>query len=143
MGAGADVAVARTPAEAAGLPADADLALYRAKAGGGERCRVFDAAMRDGYLARRALEEEVRRAALGGEFELRHQPQICSARGVPVGAEALLRWRHPARGLLAPGAFLDALRPGRWRARSGIGRSGGRAAEPRPGAGGGRGCAWA
>ena len=111
VGTSAGIAVAPA-SEAGSLLADADLALYRAKAAGGGQCHVFDAAMREDYVARRALEEEVCRAALGGEFELHYQPQVCLASGVLVGAEALLRWRHPVRGLLPPGAFLDALETG-------------------------------
>ena len=111
VGASAGVAVA-PPAEVEHLLASADLALYRAKTEGRRRCRLFDPAMRERYVARRALEEEVSRAARDGEFELHFQPQICLGRGVLIGAEALLRWRHPEQGLLPPAAFLDALEAG-------------------------------
>jgi len=111
IGASAGVAVAKST-EAGHLLASADLALYRAKAEGGRQCRVFDIAMREKYIARRALEEEVCRAALGGEFELHFQPQVCLADGTLIGAEALLRWRHPERGVLQPAVFLDALEAG-------------------------------
>jgi len=111
VGASAGVAVA-TPSEAGHLLASADLALYRAKTKGGRQCRVFDIAMREKYIARRALEEEVSRAAHNAEFELHFQPQISLAHDCLVGAEALLRWRHPERGLLPPPAFLDALEAG-------------------------------
>ncbi len=111
VGASAGVAVAASP-EVGNLLASADLALYQAKAEGGRQFRVFDTAMRDEYMARRALEEEVRRAALNGEFELHFQPQVCLARSILVGAEGLLRWRHPEHGLLLPGVFLDALEAG-------------------------------
>ncbi len=111
VGASAGVAVA-PPAEVGHLLASADLALYRAKSEGRRQCRLFDLAMRERYVARRALEEEVSRAARGGEFELHFQPQISLGRGVLIGAEALLRWRHPKHGLLPPAAFLDALEAG-------------------------------
>jgi predicted signal transduction protein with EAL and GGDEF domain len=111
VGASAGVAVA-PPAEVGHLLASADLALYRAKSEGRRQCRLFDPAMRERYVARRALEEEVSRAARGGEFELHFQPQISLGRGVLIGAEALLRWRHPKPGLLPPAAFLDALEAG-------------------------------
>ena len=111
VGCSAGVAMAG-PSEAASLLANADFALCRAKTAGHRQCRVFDAAMREEHVARRTLEEEVRRAALGGEFELHYQPQVRLADGVLVGAEALLRWRHPVRGLLRPGVFLDALEAG-------------------------------
>lgn len=111
VGASAGVAVA-PPAEVGHLLASADLALYRAKSEGRRQCRLFDPAMRERYVARRALEEEVGRAARDNEFELHFQPQISLGRGVLIGAEALLRWRHPKRGLLPPAAFLDALEAG-------------------------------
>jgi EAL domain-containing protein (putative c-di-GMP-specific phosphodiesterase class I) len=64
---------------------------------------------------------ELRRAHARGEFELHYQPQVDLATGLTFGAEALLRWRHPERGLLSPAAFLDtlagsalALDVGRW-----------------------------
>ena len=111
VGASAGVAVS-PPAEIGHLLASADLALYRAKTEGRRQCRLFDLAMRERYVARRTLEEEVGRAARGGEFELHFQPQVCLGRGTLVGAEALLRWRHPKHGLLPPSAFLDALEAG-------------------------------
>jgi len=52
------------------------------------------------------LEAELRRAFANAEFELHYQPQVDLASGRMVGAEALLRWRHPERGLLQPGVFL-------------------------------------
>ncbi len=111
IAASAGVAVAEA-SEAGHLLASADLALYRAKAEGGRQCRIFDIAMRERYIARRALEEEVCRAAHSGEFELHFQPQVCLTRGTLIGAEALLRWRHPDRGMLLPAVFLDALEAG-------------------------------
>ena len=111
VGASAGVALA-PPAEVGHLLASADLALYRAKSEGRRQCRLFDPAMGERYVARRALEEEVSRAARDGEFELHFQPQFCLGRGTLIGAEALLRWRHPEQGLLPPAAFLDALEAG-------------------------------
>ena len=58
---------------------------------------------------RRGLGIELRRAYVQSEFELHFQPQIRLADNAVIGAEALLRWRHPERGLIAPGAFIDAL----------------------------------
>lgn len=60
-------------------------------------------------IERRRLDLDLRRACRDDEFELHYQPQVDLATGAPTGAEALLRWRHPERGLLAPGAFIDAL----------------------------------
>src|SRR5262249_54952734 len=91
------------------LIANADLALYQAKSVGGRTHRLFLPAMRAEAQARRVLTSELRRAFERYEFELHFQPQIRLADNVVVGAEALLRWRHPERGLLTPGAFIEAL----------------------------------
>ncbi|AXK71162.1 EAL domain-containing protein [Lysobacter sp. TY2-98] len=91
------------------LIARADLALYKAKARGGRQWCRYDLGMRREVIDRRLLEVELRRAFARGEFELHYQPQIDLANGFTFGAEALLRWRHPERGLLAPAAFLDVL----------------------------------
>ncbi len=117
VGASAGVAVTPEPGgEAAGsgstLLANADLALYRAKAAGGGACRLFQPGMRAEYAARRQIEDEVQGALGNGEFVLHYQPQVRLSDGTLVGAEALLRWNHPTRGLLPPGQFLGALEAG-------------------------------
>ncbi|QSX77584.1 putative bifunctional diguanylate cyclase/phosphodiesterase [Agrilutibacter solisilvae] len=89
--------------------ARAGLAMRRAKRTGGKQSRWFEPAMRTEAIDRRKLDLELRRACLQGEFELHYQPQIDLASGHPTGAEALLRWRHPERGLLFPVAFIEAL----------------------------------
>jgi diguanylate cyclase (GGDEF)-like protein/PAS domain S-box-containing protein len=91
------------------LIANADLALYRAKSVGGRTYRLFTPAMGAEAQARRVLTSQLQRAFDEDQFELHFQPQIRLADDTVVGAEALLRWRHPQRGLLAPGAFIDAL----------------------------------
>jgi diguanylate cyclase (GGDEF)-like protein/PAS domain S-box-containing protein len=91
------------------LIANADLALYRAKSGAGRTYRLFTPAMRAEAQARRVLTSELQRAFDASEFELHFQPQIRLADNAVVGAEAVLRWRHRQRGVLAPGAFIDAL----------------------------------
>jgi EAL domain-containing protein (putative c-di-GMP-specific phosphodiesterase class I) len=91
------------------LIANADLALYRAKSVGGRTHRLFVPVMRAEAQARRVLTSELRRAIDENEFELHFQPQIRLVDNAVVGAEALLRWRHPERGVLAPSAFIDAL----------------------------------
>ncbi len=91
------------------LIANADLALYRAKSDGGRTCRFFMPVLRAQARARRELDVELRRAFRENELELFFQPQIRLADRAVVGAEALLRWRHPLRGILAPGAFIDTL----------------------------------
>ena len=67
--------------------------------------------------ARRSLGPDLRRAFADNEFELYYQPQVRLSDEAVVGAEALLRWRHPERGILAPGAFIDTLAESRDRAR--------------------------
>jgi diguanylate cyclase (GGDEF)-like protein/PAS domain S-box-containing protein len=91
------------------LIANADLALYRAKSVGGRTYRLFTPVMLTEAQARRVLTSELRRAFVKNEFELHFQPQIRLADNAVVGVEAVLRWRHPERGILAPGAFIDAL----------------------------------
>jgi diguanylate cyclase (GGDEF)-like protein/PAS domain S-box-containing protein len=91
------------------LIANADLALYQAKSDGGRVYRFFLPVLRAQAQARRSLDLELRRAYAENEFELYFQPQIRLIDGAVVGAEALLRWRHPVAGILAPGAFIDTL----------------------------------
>ena len=91
------------------LVSNADLALYDAKAAGGSTYRLFVPQLRVFAEARRKLDAELRRACAQDEFELHYQPQIRSSDNAVIGAEALLRWRHPERGLLAPDAFIESL----------------------------------
>jgi diguanylate cyclase (GGDEF)-like protein/PAS domain S-box-containing protein len=91
------------------LIANADLALYQAKSDGGRICRFFMPVLRAQAQARRGLDLELRRAFAESEFELFYQAQIRLSDEAVVGAEALLRWRHPERGILLPGAFVETL----------------------------------
>ena len=91
------------------LIANADLALYQAKAAGRRSYRFFLPVLRAQAQARRSLDLELRRAYAENEFELYFQPQVRLADGAVVGAEALMRWRHPVAGILAPGTFIDTL----------------------------------
>jgi diguanylate cyclase (GGDEF)-like protein/PAS domain S-box-containing protein len=110
LGSSAGIAIApNDAAQADELIANADLALYQAKAEGGQTYRFFLPALRARAQARRGLGVELRRAYAENEFELFFQPQVRLADHAVVGAEALLRWRHPERGLIAPAAFIDAL----------------------------------
>jgi len=88
------------------LVRDADTAMYRAKASGGDRCAVFDAAMHDRAVERLQLETDLRRAIERNEFRLQYQPIVSLCDRRVIGFEALLRWQHPVRGLLSPAAFL-------------------------------------
>jgi diguanylate cyclase (GGDEF)-like protein/PAS domain S-box-containing protein len=94
----------RTRAEA--LVENADAAMYRAKARGGNRREVFDQAMRARAKRRLAMHSSLYRAVERGEFRVLYQPIHCLANGRPLGAEALVRWEHPDRGLIEPGEFI-------------------------------------
>jgi diguanylate cyclase (GGDEF)-like protein/PAS domain S-box-containing protein len=91
------------PAE---LLKNADLALYRAKNQGRFRFRLFEPAMDAEVQARKLLELELRRAIRREELVLEYQPQLDLSSGRFVGVEALVRWRHPRRGLVLPGEFI-------------------------------------
>ncbi|WP_200845144.1 bifunctional diguanylate cyclase/phosphodiesterase [Roseomonas sp. 18066] len=106
---GTSIGVAMAPQD--GMEPDmllkaADMALYRAKSDGRGRWRFFEPAMDAAMQQRRALEIELRRALLLGEFELFYQPIVDVASRQVTGLEALLRWRHPERGLVPPDAFI-------------------------------------
>jgi diguanylate cyclase (GGDEF)-like protein/PAS domain S-box-containing protein len=110
LGASAGVAMApQDGADVEELLANADLALYQAKSDGGRNLRFFMPVLRAQAQARRSLGLELRRAFAHNEFEIYFQPQIRLSDQAVMGAEALLRWRHPERGVLAPGAFIDTL----------------------------------
>jgi predicted signal transduction protein with EAL and GGDEF domain len=85
---------------------DADIAMYRAKAAGGDRCAVFDATMHEHAVERLQLETDLRRAVERQEFRLQYQPIVSLDNHRIVGFEALIRWQHPEQGLLSPAAFL-------------------------------------
>lgn len=84
----------------------ADLALYRAKAEGRGTFRLFDKTMDVAAQERRIVEFELRQALSTGQFELFFQPQLDARSERIAGCEALLRWRHPARGLVPPDKFI-------------------------------------
>lgn len=88
------------------LLANADLALYRAKAEGRDGCRFFEPDMNARAQARRTLECELRNALRSGEFELHYQPLFNLGSDGIKGFEALLRWNHPQRGLIPPLDFI-------------------------------------
>jgi len=85
---------------------DADLALHRAKAEGRDDYRFFEAGMDERMQARRMLELDIRTAITNGEFELFYQPLVDAADGHVTGCEALMRWRHPTRGMISPAEFI-------------------------------------
>ena len=85
---------------------DADIALYRAKNDGRGTFRFFEAAMDASLRQRQTLEKELRRAVERQEFELHYQPLVDAGSEEVTGFEALVRWRHPERGLLPPSEFI-------------------------------------
>jgi diguanylate cyclase (GGDEF)-like protein/PAS domain S-box-containing protein len=91
----------------ADLLRNADAALYRAKASGKAACEVFDAAIHTVTLERLDLEADLRRAIERGEIVVHYQPQLELLTGRIAGWEALVRWKHPERGLIPPLAFLS------------------------------------
>ncbi len=88
---------------------DADTAMYRAKALGRGRCEVFDIEMHSSALTLLQLETDLLQAIEREEFELYYQPIVSLKTGEISGFEALLRWRHPQRGLIYPDEFLPVL----------------------------------
>jgi diguanylate cyclase (GGDEF)-like protein len=84
----------------------ADLALYRAKASGRGVHRIYESAMEEEARERRALELDLGKAVTRGELEVHYQPIAATTSGDVVCCEALLRWRHPERGLVPPSMFI-------------------------------------
>lgn len=84
----------------------ADEAMYAAKHAGRNRYHLFDAQHDQRRQARQEQAREIRRALAAGEFELFYQPKVDMRRGRVTGFEALARWRHPERGIVAPAEFL-------------------------------------
>jgi diguanylate cyclase (GGDEF)-like protein/PAS domain S-box-containing protein len=87
---------------------DADVAMYRAKASGKPRYEMFDTSMHAQAVALLQLETALRHAIERQEFELHYQPIVLLKNKKLVGFEALVRWRHPQRGLVSPGEFIPA-----------------------------------
>jgi len=94
--------------DAGTLIRNADAALFAAKRLGRGQAAVYDAGLHERALERLDLEQGLREALERGELELHYQPIFGLVDGRRRGAEALLRWRHPQRGLLAAGHFIDA-----------------------------------
>jgi diguanylate cyclase (GGDEF)-like protein len=103
------IAMATDPgARAEALLRDADAAMYRAKERGGGVYEVFDDDMRARAVRRLETENALYRALERGEFVLHYQPQATLATGSIAGVEALIRWQHPERRLVAPGEFIGS-----------------------------------
>jgi len=84
----------------------ADIAMYYAKSAGGNALRFFETAMQTAITARATLESEMHAALEGDQFVLHYQSQVTSE-GHIAGAEVLIRWHHPAKGMVQPGGFIE------------------------------------
>jgi diguanylate cyclase (GGDEF)-like protein len=106
---GTSIGIALAPSDGVStdqLLKNADLALYRAKAGGrGAHC-FFEARMGEELQTRRLIELDLRRALTAGEFDVYYQPLVNLSDGAITGYEALLRWQHPERGFISPAEFI-------------------------------------
>lgn len=106
---GASIGIATSLLEGsnpATLSKQADLALYAAKHQGGSVFKHFEPVMSERAEARRGLELDLRRALARNEFEVYYQPQVDPKSGQFQGAEALVRWHHPTRGMVSPADFI-------------------------------------
>jgi diguanylate cyclase (GGDEF)-like protein/PAS domain S-box-containing protein len=104
-----------------GLLRDADAAMYRAKERGKDRWELFDELMRETARERHETENALHRALERGELRVHYQPVVSLHDASCIGAEALVRWAHPDRGLLVPAQFIDLaeetgliIQVGRW-----------------------------
>ncbi len=105
----ASIGVALAPQHGSSLDQilkNADLAMYAAKSAGRRTWRMFDPEMDARVKARRMLEIDLRQALIDGAFEVHYQPCISLRDNSIVGCEALVRWRHPDRGMISPADFI-------------------------------------
>ncbi len=108
---GASIGIATYPddaRDAEALLANADIAMYQAKAAGRNQSFAFDSRLAQRLRLQRELDVEIRDALRAGQFSLFYQPQIDLESNHVIGLEALLRWQHPRRGLLLPNTFMAA-----------------------------------
>lgn len=85
---------------------NADLAMYDAKKCGGNNCKFFSTKLNEDSLKKIQFATEIRNALEKNHFTIYYQPIVCIKKGVIVGAEALIRWRHPEKGMISPGEFI-------------------------------------
>jgi diguanylate cyclase (GGDEF)-like protein len=92
--------------DGASLLKNADIAMYRAKTSGKNNYQFYSSDINVHSVERLSLENELRQAVARREFEVHYQPKVNIQTGRVVGAEALVRWRHPQRGMVLPGEFI-------------------------------------
>jgi len=102
----AGIALGSGEQNASEIMRSADLAMYRAKSDGKGRYAIYEPSMHERVLERLTLKADLQRADLDEEFILHYQPIVAVHTGEVVAVEALLRWRHPERGLVLPGEFM-------------------------------------
>ena len=90
------------------LHLNADAAMYKAKENGKNQYRFFDAEIEQASDEMQQIRLELKKAIAGQEFRLLFQPKVDAVTRLVYGAEALLRWQHPSRGLLSPSSFIEA-----------------------------------
>mgnify|MGYP002040236140 CR=1 FL=1 len=120
----ASIGIALSPqdgSELSQLMKNADTAMYHAKERGKNNFQFYQAAMNASALERLELEGDLRHALEQDEFLLHYQPQFSGNGKRLTGVEALLRWQHPKRGLVAPDAFIPVLEELAWWSRSATG----------------------
>ncbi|MBP6683497.1 MAG: EAL domain-containing protein [Halioglobus sp.] len=106
------IGIALAPADASdvdGLLKAADTAMYHAKAAGKNNCLFYHGDMDAAGVERLQLEADIRRALERNEFTLHYQPQVDTRNGTVVGAEALVRWEHPEKGMIPPFRFIPLM----------------------------------
>ncbi|HTW06286.1 MAG TPA: EAL domain-containing protein [Acidimicrobiales bacterium] len=106
VGASVGIALAYAGTKAEDLVQDADIAMYHAKKAGRGRYSLFEPGMRASFFNRVQVEADLRRALLNGEMAIHYQPIVRLDGGLPLGAEALVRWPHPEKGMIPPLEFL-------------------------------------
>ncbi|MBD3846830.1 diguanylate cyclase (GGDEF)-like protein [Bosea sp. OAE752] len=105
----ASIGIAMAPvdgASSADLLRHADTALYKAKSAGRNMLMFFNPAMAEEMMERHEIEVDLRKASVDGSLELFYQPIVDLKTQVAVSREALMRWRHPVRGMVPPGVFI-------------------------------------
>ena len=104
----ASIGIAATPGTAIDeLLRDADVAMYRAKDRGRARYEIFDDRLRSAAVSRLRVQNDLHVALSRQDLRVLYQPVLDLRRGTVIGAEALVRWQHPTRGLLGPAEFIE------------------------------------